>query len=190
MSDVENRYAPWPDLVAELMTSPATSHFPRRVVEDALRTTFKCQDVGLVPGPLEHGAAPHRLTVPVRTAHEDELGYVLVRSARAFTDDDLELARRIQPLLELLDRQALILQRRRTPPCGLTARERATLALLSDGLTAGAIARRLGVSPRTVNKHLEHLYRKLDVGDRLQAVLVARDTGMLGQRPRSDVMAR
>ncbi|GAA1937501.1 response regulator transcription factor [Nocardioides marmoribigeumensis] len=76
--------------------------------------------------------------------------------------------------------QARILEQRGPATTdSLTGRERATLALPADGLTAVAIARRLAVSPRTVNKHLEHLYRKLGVRDRLQAVLVARDAGLV-----------
>ena len=55
----------------------------------------------------------------------------------------------------------------------------AVLALLAEGLTAEAIGRRLGVSRHTVRKHLEHLYRKLGVGDRLVAVREARARGIL-----------
>ena len=61
----------------------------------------------------------------------------------------------------------------------LTGRELAVLALLAEGLTAEAIGRRLGVSRHTVRKHLEHLYRKLGVGDRLVAVREARARGLL-----------
>lgn len=64
----------------------------------------------------------------------------------------------------------------------LTARQLAVLALLADGLTAAAICRRLGISERTVHKHLEHLYARLRVGDRLSAVLRAREHGLLRQR--------
>ncbi len=51
--------------------------------------------------------------------------------------------------------------------------------LLERGRTAEAIAHDLGISPRTVHKHLENLYRKLGVGDRLRAVAVAREAGLL-----------
>src|SRR3954454_5643251 len=49
----------------------------------------------------------------------------------------------------------------------LTGRELAVLGLLGDGLTAAVIGRRLGISTRTVHKHLEHVYSKLGTGDRL-----------------------
>jgi DNA-binding CsgD family transcriptional regulator len=37
------------------------------------------------------------------------------------------------------------------------------------------------ISPRTAQKHLEHIYRKLDVGDRLMAVQKAARLGLLDQ---------
>ncbi len=53
---------------------------------------------------------------------------------------------------------------------GLTLREAEILGYLARGLTASAIGRLLRISDRTVSKHLENAYRKLDCGDRLVAV--------------------
>ncbi|HVK26501.1 MAG TPA: LuxR C-terminal-related transcriptional regulator [Actinokineospora sp.] len=64
-------------------------------------------------------------------------------------------------------------------PGGPTRRERVVLKLLADGLTAAAIARRLGISPRTVHHHLESLYRKLGTNDRLTTVRHAESIGLL-----------
>lgn len=64
-------------------------------------------------------------------------------------------------------------------PVRLTGREHAVLGLMAQGLIGGAIGRRLGVSPRTVAKHQEHIYRKLDASDRLGAVLRAQEVGLL-----------
>lgn len=61
----------------------------------------------------------------------------------------------------------------------LTARELAVLDLMADGLIARAIAHRLGISPRTVGKHIENIYRKLDAHDRVNAVLRAQARGLL-----------
>jgi DNA-binding CsgD family transcriptional regulator len=61
----------------------------------------------------------------------------------------------------------------------LAPREVLVLDLISRGFTADAIARRVGGSPRTVQKHLEHVYRKLDVHDRASAVRVALRAGLL-----------
>jgi ATP/maltotriose-dependent transcriptional regulator MalT len=61
----------------------------------------------------------------------------------------------------------------------LTQRETTVLAVLAEGLTADAIARRLDISPRTVHRHLQHLYRKLGTTDRLATVLRAKTLGLL-----------
>jgi DNA-binding CsgD family transcriptional regulator len=56
----------------------------------------------------------------------------------------------------------------------LTAREKQVLSLVARGLTDQQIAGRLGVSVRTINKHLEHVYAKLGVSNRQAAVHAAR----------------
>lgn len=65
---------------------------------------------------------------------------------------------------------------------GLSGRELAVLALVARGLTATAIGNTLRISPRTVSKHQQNIYRKLDVRDRLTAVARAQELGMLGRR--------
>jgi HD-GYP domain-containing protein (c-di-GMP phosphodiesterase class II) len=61
----------------------------------------------------------------------------------------------------------------------LTNREREVLDLVADGLTNAAIGRRLGVSGKTVNTHLEHMYTKLGVSTRASAVVAAIHRGEL-----------
>lgn len=56
---------------------------------------------------------------------------------------------------------------------GLTAREGEVLSWLSKGKTNRDIAQILGVSPRTVDKHLEQIYSKLGVENRTAAAAVA-----------------
>jgi DNA-binding CsgD family transcriptional regulator len=58
---------------------------------------------------------------------------------------------------------------------GLTDREAQVLRLLEHGLSNGQIAVELGLSERTIAKHLEHVYDKLDVGNRTAAVALARE---------------
>ncbi|WP_307102285.1 response regulator transcription factor [Arthrobacter globiformis] len=65
----------------------------------------------------------------------------------------------------------------------LTAREMTVLSVLIEGLTAEAMSRRLGISPRTAGKHLEHIYRRLDVCDRLMAVQRAHELGLITASP-------
>jgi DNA-binding NarL/FixJ family response regulator len=61
----------------------------------------------------------------------------------------------------------------------LTRREQEILVVLSEGLTAQAIARRLGLSPRTVAKYQQRIYRKFGTSDRLTTVLRAQRLGLL-----------
>ena len=53
-----------------------------------------------------------------------------------------------------------------------------------EGLRNSQIGRQLGISARTVQVHLDHLYRKLGVRDRLMAVHEAREQGLLRTLPR------
>jgi signal transduction histidine kinase/DNA-binding CsgD family transcriptional regulator len=59
------------------------------------------------------------------------------------------------------------------PPSALTPRELEVLRLLAEGLSNKAIAGALGVSPRTINLHLDNLYAKLGVTSRTEAVVHA-----------------
>ena len=52
----------------------------------------------------------------------------------------------------------------------LTARERQVLSLVANGGTNREIARELGLSPKTVNRHVENILGKLGVGSRAAAV--------------------
>lgn len=62
---------------------------------------------------------------------------------------------------------------------GLTPREMEVLRLLAEGLTNYQIARRLGLSSRTVEAHLTHIYAKLNVSSRTEAALLAQRKGWL-----------
>ena len=62
----------------------------------------------------------------------------------------------------------------------LSRRERETLLLLADGLSNSEIAERLGISEKTVRNHLSHLFDKLGVWSRAQAIVFARERGFTG----------
>ncbi|KAF1056811.1 MULTISPECIES: response regulator transcription factor [Delftia] len=62
---------------------------------------------------------------------------------------------------------------RRLQQVALTPRETEVLSWLSKGKTNRDIADILGMSPRTVNKHLEHIFEKLGVETRTAAAAVA-----------------
>jgi DNA-binding CsgD family transcriptional regulator len=123
---------------------------------------------------------------------------VVARTKRGFCERERALAVQLQPLLISLDRHLCHLQQwRRTTTgsatasaqldtaatsaadLGITARELVVLSLLPKALTTEGIAGRLAISPRTVHKHLERLYRKLGAPNRLAAVVGAQQLGLL-----------
>lgn len=60
----------------------------------------------------------------------------------------------------------------------LTEREREILALIARGKSNAAIAEALTISVKTVRNHVSNIYGKLQVADRAQAALRARDAGL------------
>ena len=141
----------------------------------------------------------HQLSV---ITHVDPVGrgrgWVLARDGSDFTAAEREAATQMLPILLAFDRvhgpSATPVAYGRTcrfteavpgiesadaagPPSAwttLTPRERQVVDLLVHGLTARAIGSRMGISPRTVGKHLEHIYEKLGRHDRLIIALERR----------------
>jgi HD-GYP domain-containing protein (c-di-GMP phosphodiesterase class II)/DNA-binding CsgD family transcriptional regulator len=64
-------------------------------------------------------------------------------------------------------------------PAGLTQREVEILRLLARGLLNKQIARELGITPKTVGNHVEHIYAKIGVSSRAAAGLFATEHGLL-----------
>ncbi len=60
----------------------------------------------------------------------------------------------------------------------LTPREREVLALIAQGLTNQAIASRLVISEKTVRNHVSTIFGKLQVANRSEAIVRARDAGI------------
>jgi DNA-binding CsgD family transcriptional regulator len=145
------------------------------------------------------GATRH-ISLPLHDLDNANRGFVLGRSGNDFTDRERAYVRRLQPLLGRVDAHLRHLQHwrdilvvpddgddkeQRAAALHITARELTVLTLLADGLTAQTIGRRLHISPRTVHRHLDNLYRKLGTSDRLNTVLRAQWLGLLpssGQR--------
>ncbi|MEV4873378.1 LuxR C-terminal-related transcriptional regulator [Streptomyces syringium] len=141
---------------------------------------------------------PHMLAIPLPAPAGATRGFVVHHRTRDFTDAECAYALRIQPLLAGIDRHQRHLRRWRaaqqtTGPglsaadetvtaLRLTPREVTVLHLLGRALTANAIARRLGISPSTVHKHVHNLYLKLGTTDRLATVLRAQRLGLLPVR--------
>jgi DNA-binding CsgD family transcriptional regulator len=135
----------------------------------------------------ELGFTEHQMTIPLAAnPHGARDAYALV-SEDPYLDEDVERAATLQSLVAGLDAHVRMLRAARArgdgapDPLGvpLTPRERVVLDLVAQGHTVEGIATRLAISPRTVHKHQEHLYRKLGAVDRLSAVLSAQRRGLL-----------
>jgi DNA-binding CsgD family transcriptional regulator len=64
-------------------------------------------------------------------------------------------------------------------PAGLSEREGEVLGLIARGLTTKQVARRLGISPKTCDHHIQRLYAKLGVSTRAGATLFALEHGLV-----------
>jgi DNA-binding NarL/FixJ family response regulator len=67
----------------------------------------------------------------------------------------------------------------------LTEREREVLELVAEGQSNGVIAGRLSLSQKTVRNHVSNILTKLQVADRAQAIVRAREAGLGGRESRT-----
>lgn len=103
------------------------------------------------------GAVTNRVT-------QEQLARILRRVARAqpiFWEPEMAPARSIQPL------------RNRMSPATLTLREIEVLDCVAQGFSNREIAGALFVSEQTVKNHMTSIFRKLEVDDRVQALLLS-----------------
>jgi HD-GYP domain-containing protein (c-di-GMP phosphodiesterase class II) len=64
-------------------------------------------------------------------------------------------------------------------PAGLTEREAEVVAMLARGMQTKQVARALGISVKTADRHIQNAYRKIDVSTRAAATLFAMEHGLL-----------
>lgn len=64
-------------------------------------------------------------------------------------------------------------------PAGLTEREVQVLGLVARGLQTKQVARTLGISPKTADRHIQNSYRKIGVSTRAAAALFAAEHGLV-----------
>jgi len=114
-------------------------------------------------GPLH---ARRQLAMGVQPDDQRRVVVVFNRERPDFAQHDVAVAEALRPRIgRALARFAGSNPRREK----VSPREADVLDLLCRGLTDRQIANRLGISPRTVDKHLEHAYVKLGVRCRVQA---------------------
>ena len=147
----------------------------------------------------------HVIAVPLFVDARTLVSIVLNRNGIDFSERDRERLELLRPHLAFLYRQASAAAPGASPLAvsdgtvaqpvllpaddvagGLTRREGEVMHWLSYGKTDAEIAALLAISPRTVHKHLEHIYVKLGVETRTAAVMRAQAMGRAvtsGYRP-------
>ena len=122
------------------------------------------------------------MALPVHVEGKELVSFVFNRTRRDFDDRERERMELIRPHLGDLYRMnravddaraAWGVPRVQPPAAPLTEREREVLQWLAGGKTDKEIGAILGISPRTVHKHLQRIYEKLGVENRTSAVVRA-----------------
>lgn len=152
---------------------PAPRRLSDLISPEAWHRTASYRDV------LRHFAGEHQLVLGVN-GEQYRTGWAFNRARADFTDTEVTRARGIQPLLLLLDRSLGTGQDGGDPVShpDLTVREQQVLDVMAAGVTPAACGRLLGISPRTVDKHLEHAYRKLGCDNLIGALARLRSPGV------------
>ncbi|MGH2655757.1 MAG: HD domain-containing phosphohydrolase [Actinomycetota bacterium] len=75
-------------------------------------------------------------------------------------------------------------------PAGLTEREAEVVGLLARGLQTKQVARRLGISMKTADRHIQNAYRKIGVSTRAAATLFAMEQGLVSGRGTAALLRR
>ena len=125
---------------------------------------------------MRHGGAVDFLAKPLRQPRELEL---TIAKSLAYA------GRRIPPaaLPVLVPPEALQPAEVSLAGVNLTPRERALLALLSQGRSNAEMAQHLSLAERTVRNYLVRLYQKMGVGSRMQAVMKLRELRVAPDEP-------
>ena len=147
----------------ELDGIAATSRIREAQPDVAVVILTSFSDRDRIVAALDAGAAGYVL----KDAEPDELARAVRAAARGEAPLDPKAAR------------ALLNARAEAPPAAdLSAREREVLAMVVAGLPNKLIARRLGISEKTVKAHLTSVFRQIGVTDRTQAALWAERNGL------------
>ena len=172
----------WAELAHE---NPLLRHYQRTLDGRANRfsdviATAELRELALYRRLYEPMGVEHQMAFTLPASPERVLAIALSRRERDYSDAERDFANRARPFLiqaylnaiafsSLRDRDdggqllgALLAE-------GLTRREAEVVRLVALGRSNQHIALDLGISHRTVGKHLEHSFRKLGVGDRSSA---------------------
>lgn len=117
----------------------------------------------------------------LRALDAGAVGYLLKDATPDEVERGIRAAARGEAPLDPRAASALLARRAAPAPArALSTREREVLALVAEGLPNKLIARRLGISEKTVKAHLTSVFRAIGVDDRTQAALWAVRNGVAG----------
>jgi DNA-binding NarL/FixJ family response regulator len=129
---------------------------------------------------------PHAKVIVLTTYDADEdIARALQAGAKAYILKDISADALIACIHQVLDGRTYLAPAaaaklaERVTRVQLTPRELSTLRLMADGKSNKEIAAALGISERTVKSHLGHLFEKLAVTSRTEAVKVATRRGLV-----------
>jgi DNA-binding CsgD family transcriptional regulator len=145
---------------------------------DRFRATFAYATL------FEQRGIHYQIALPIRLSPECSIVYGINRTDVDFSDEELRRVYALQATLSAVHAAAAAARAphrpvRESSSIRLTPREQDILELLASGMTARAMGRARRISPRTVQKHLESVYYKLDAHDRVLALNRARGLGLL-----------
>ena len=150
-----------PDVAIVDIRMPPTHTDEGLVAADEIRARFRDTGVLVLSQYVEPTYALRLLD-----ADSDARGYLLkdrVLDTAALVDALNRVAAGEVVVDPDLVAQLLSRQHRNDPLAELTTREREVLALVAEGLTDRGIAQRLWLTPKTVETHVRHILRKLDI---------------------------
>lgn len=190
--DVQHAIARYLPVFERLMPQhPILNHFihhpdsPSQRMSD-LVSKDEYQRLDLYQEVYRHIAGQHQIVVPIPAQSDSNIGVALNRARSDFSDRDRLVLDLLQPHLAQVYRsltlrlraRAMIEGRDHDGLCeqlrdmGLTHREAEVLAWVLHGKTNPETAAILDISPRTIDKHLENVFRKLGVCTRTGAILI------------------
>ena len=113
----------------------------------------------------------------LKGAHHDEILRAIRAAAGGQAVFGSAIAARMMNYFQSLDASASSAAPDHAFP-ELTPREREVLELIARGITNAEIAERLVISPKTVSNHITSIFSKLQIADRAQAIIRARNAGL------------
>jgi DNA-binding CsgD family transcriptional regulator/tetratricopeptide (TPR) repeat protein len=180
------------DVAAEVASAVAAGAALAPEVPTVRSLALRCQ--GLVDGQVEPmieavalarrapllvdhaGACEDAAEMLARGGRPDEAAALLAEALERYEQAGADAwAGRVRARLRALGVRPAPRGSRHRPTDGwqsLTATERAVSLLVAEGLTNGAVARRLYISPHTVNTHLRHVFAKLGISNRVALAAV------------------